>query len=139
MTLRDAQPWIRRGVLTTAAIMLGLVGFRWLPLMAGDRAPAAAPREIVLVARSMAFFVEGSSTPNPTLRLRAGETVRLVLRNEEPGVTHDFAVRSWNLATRELVGEGVDGIEFRVPHEPGRQEYQCRPHAAMMRGTIEIR
>ena len=41
----------------------------------------------------------GTGAANPTLRLRAGETVRLVLRNEDRGMKHDFTVPAWNAAT----------------------------------------
>jgi plastocyanin len=139
MTVRGASPWIRGVLVTTAVLMLGLMGLRWLPLAAGSGTAGAPTREIVMVARNMAFYIDGDPTPNPALRLRAGEKVRLVLRNADPGVTHNFAVAEWGLATRDLHGEGTGQLEFLVPDVPGPREYQCTPHAAMMRGTIDVR
>jgi plastocyanin len=99
---------------------------------------ARAPREIVLVARDMSFYLDGASAENPTLRLKAGESVRLVLRNEEPGVVHDFAVSAWKVGTRRLQARETDTVTFRVPDTPGQHEYLCNPHASMMRGIIEV-
>jgi len=133
--------WARRGLvacLMVVALTSVLVALRWLPLDAGG-ADSRARREIVLVVRGMAFYLDGQfETVNPTLRFRAGERVRVVVRNEEPGVTHNFAVPAWKVKTRELHGGGADGVEFVVPAAPGRQDYQCTPHSTMMRGTIEI-
>jgi plastocyanin len=120
------------GLAGAAALGIGAL----LPLAAGSR--EAAPREIVLVARDMAFYLDGAGGENPTLRVRAGEQVRLVLRNEEPGVTHDFAVADWKVATRRLQGRERDTVMFRVPDTRGRHEYLCNPHASMMRGIIEV-
>jgi plastocyanin len=97
-----------------------------------------APREIVLVARDMGFYLDGGRTENPTLRLKAGEDVRLVLRNEEPGVVHDFAVSAWNVGTRRLQAQERDTVSFHVPETLGQYEYLCNPHASMMRGIIEV-
>jgi plastocyanin len=96
------------------------------------------PREVVLVVRDMAFYLNGTGGENPKLRLRSGERIRLVLKNEEPGVTHDFAVSDWKVATRRLQGGGEDVVTFRVPDRAGRYEYLCNPHASMMRGIIEV-
>ena len=97
-----------------------------------------APREIVLVARDMTFYLDGGSAENPTLRLKPGEDVRLVLRNEEPGVVHDFAVSAWKVGTRRLQARERDTVTFCVPETPGHYEYLCNPHASMMRGIIEV-
>jgi plastocyanin len=96
------------------------------------------PREVVLVARDMAFYLDGGGQENPTLRFKPGEEVRLLLKNEEPGVAHDFAVREWQVATRRLQGRGSDILTFRVPDRSGRYDYLCNPHASMMRGIIEV-
>lgn len=97
------------------------------------------PREIRIVARNMTFYVQGDKAPNPTLKVRAGEELRLVLTNEEPGIDHDFAIRPWKIATRLLKGNGEDAITFKVPGTPGAEiAYICTPHFGMMRGTILI-
>lgn len=122
-------------VALTAVAALGIGAL--LPLRAGtpDDKP---PRELVLVVRDMAFYLDGEGQENPTLRFKPGEEIRLLLKNEEPGVAHDFAVREWDVATRRLQGLGSDTLTFRVPNRAGRYGYLCNPHASMMRGIIEV-
>jgi plastocyanin len=98
----------------------------------------AGPREIRLVARDMTFFVDGDDAPNPTLKLRAGEQVRVTLRNEDAGMSHDFVVTAWHVGSRLLDGRGEAAVVFRVPATTGRHEYSCTPHSATMRGAIEV-
>ena len=57
-----------------------------LMLLAGWGCRTAAVREVTLVARGMTFALpEQPAASNPTVRLRAGERVRLVLKNEALG------------------------------------------------------
>jgi plastocyanin len=95
-------------------------------------------RPITLVARDMAFYVEGDSTPNPVIQARAGERLRIVLKNRDRGMTHDFAVPSVEASTDELKWDENDEVTFEVPSEPGTYEYVCRPHLLMMKGTIQV-
>ena len=96
-------------------------------------------REITLVVRGMAFYIDGDpSTPNPTLEVKAGERVRVVLRNQDRGMTHDFSVPA-AAAAMNIVGWNESGdVTFDVPDTPGTYEYVCRPHALMMRGVIRV-
>jgi plastocyanin len=105
-------------------------------LAAVSRTPS---REIVLVARNMAFYLEGDAgNPNPTLTISAGERVRVVLRNEERGFTHDFAVPLIGSRT-DLINWNEDAaVTFDAPDRPGIYEYVCEPHAMMMRGQIIV-
>jgi plastocyanin len=129
--------WVKRGAITTFSILLLAVlfiGMKWGQVDAG-----APPREVVLVVRDMTFYADGRfDAANPALKLRAGERVRLVLRNEDPGMRHNFSVPAWDVATRELNGEGATSVDFVVPRTRGTHEYVCSPHALMMRGVIEI-
>jgi plastocyanin len=138
MTARAARIWVRRGVLTTALLAAAFVAVQWFPAIAGVRQKDAV-RDVVLVVRDMTFYLQGDDTPNPTLRFTPGERVRVLLRNEESGVTHNFVINDWGVETRELRGAGSDRVEFRVPLERGTRRYQCTPHAAMMSGLIEVR
>jgi plastocyanin len=101
-------------------------------------ARAPGPREIRIVARDMAFYLDGQADPNPTLHLRAGETVRLVLRNDDDGMTHDFAIPGWKAATRRIEGGEEAVVTFRASDQPSAQTYKCRPHSKMMQGTILV-
>lgn len=116
-----------------AAALLPIVG------ASGDRAASPAPREIRLVAKDMTFYLEGQTTPNPTLRVRAGEQIRLVLRNETPGMSHDLVIKPWQVQTPMLAKNGEEAaVSFRVPDRTGTETYNCTPHAEMMRGSITI-
>ena len=53
---------------------------------------AETAREIVVEVRGMAFYVDGAATPNPAIRARPGELLRVTLRNSDAGLVHDFAV-----------------------------------------------
>jgi plastocyanin len=128
-----------RRIATAAAIAacVGLLSLlSLLPLAAGTR---PAPREVMLVARDMVFYLEGSETPNPTIQLAAGEDVRLVLRNDDPGITHQFAIADWQIESSTIKGKGTTTVLLHAPDEPGRHAYVCSPHASMMTGTIEVR
>lgn len=100
---------------------------------------SAPEREIRLVVRGMAFYLEGDPrTANPTLEVRAGETVRVVLVNDERGVTHDFVVPELRASTALIDWNESDAVTFDVPSSPGSYEYICQPHRLMMRGTIQV-
>jgi len=97
-----------------------------------------APREITLVTRGMAFYLEGGDLPNPTLTVRAGERVRVVLRNDDRGIRHDFAVPDVSAALGPIGWNESSDVTFEVAGTPGTYEYHCRPHMMMMRGRIVV-
>ena len=116
------------------AIVAGAMAFGAIALSARG----GGPREIRVVVRDMNFYLDGLPDANPTLRLRAGETVRLVLRNEDAGMKHDFAIPGWKTATQQLESGEEASVTFRVPDGASSQSYTCRPHASIMQGTIQI-
>ncbi len=132
-------------MITTKARLL--VGFSALVLVGAATIAAIVPRaissrrpvhEIRLVARDMAYYVDGNRTPNPTLTVPHGAQVRVVLRNEDPGMIHDFVVPVWNAGTRQI-GAGEEAIlQFKAPEQPGLGTYSCTPHGELMRGTIRV-
>lgn len=96
-------------------------------------------RDITLVARGMAFYLESDpDTPNPTITVRAGERVRVILRNRDRGITHDFAVPAVSAALDQIGWNEDADVVFTAPATPGRYEYVCRPHLLMMRGTLIV-
>ena len=99
----------------------------------------AAVRDVTLVVRNMTYYLDGSDVPNPTLKFNAGEQVRLTLRNEDRGMTHDFTIRTWGVATKVLDDKGKDSVTFRVPGRGTEAtSYTCSPHTAMMNGSIVV-
>ncbi len=123
----------------------GLVGLMALAAAAvagvaiQDGGRASGPvHEIRLVVRNMTYYVEGNSEPNPTLPLRRGERVRLRLRNDDPGMIHDFAVAAWNVGTPSLTAGEEARLDFTVPDAAGASPYACTPHGQTMRGTMTV-
>lgn len=122
-----------------AGIIIGVVALAvtLLPMIASST--EGNVRDIRIVVRDMAFYVDGATEPNPTIVLRAGERVRVHLRNEDPGMRHDFAIAAWTVGTKVLEDRGEeDAASFRVPSTRGSETYRCTPHAKMMSGTIRI-
>ena len=124
--------------LATAFVVgaIAVIAFGAIALSARGTNPG--PREIRMVVRDMNFYIEGQGDPNPTLRLHAGETVRLVLRNEDGGMRHDFAVPDWHAATRRIESGEETSVTFRAPDRASSGTYKCTPHGAIMRGTILV-
>ena len=100
---------------------------------------AGPTRDVTLVARGMTFILEDSpEQPNPVIALRAGERVRLVLKNEAPGLLHDVAIPDLHVAVDQIRAGETRDVTFTVPDVPGRHEYRCRPHSEMMKGFVEV-
>jgi plastocyanin len=129
---------VRPSLALTALIVLvaGAAAAAILPRIA--RSSSSGAREIHLVVRDMTYYLEGQDTPNPTLHVRRGEPVRILLRNEDAGMSHDFAIRAWNRGTGVIEGRGDAAVEFTAPDAPGEETYACTPHGEMMRGTIRV-
>jgi plastocyanin len=87
----------------------------------------------------MAFYLDGDfGRPNPAIAVRPGERIRVRVRNEERGVSHDFAVPAAGAATALLQWNDADEVIVRVPDTPGAYEYVCTPHRLMMKGTLRV-
>ena len=124
-------------------IAIGLIGavvfsIATMAAIVPREAPATGIREFHLVVRDMTYYVEGNSDPNPTLTVRRGEQVKVVLRNEEAGMIHDFGVSAWNARTALLDYRKEGVVQFRAPDQPGIGTYACTPHAEMMQGMIRV-
>ena len=117
-----------------AAVAALMVVVALLPVMTRP-----ADREITLVARGMRFYLKSDpATPNPTITVRAGETVRVVFRNEERGMTHDVAVPALHAVSDLIDWNETDDLVLDIPTTPGTYEYVCTPHRLMMSGVIKV-
>jgi plastocyanin len=102
-------------------------------------AGGSGARDIVLVARGMTFVLENAAdTPNPVIRVEPGERIRLTLRNEAPGLVHDFSIPAWDVESEQVRHGQSTTVVFTAPSGEGRYEYHCTPHSTMMRGFVEV-
>ena len=89
--------------------------------------------------RDMTYFVEGTTDPNPTLRVPRGSRLRVVLTNDDPGYSHNLIVSALGIQTPLITNGTVAGRRVDACRDaPGVHAYSCGPHAEMMRGNIAI-
>jgi plastocyanin len=133
MTTRAKNRTLVGGILIAVVALAATL----LPMLASTGREEV--RELRITTRDMSFYVDGSAEPNPAITFKAGERVKLVLRNEDPGMSHDFVVKAWSVSTKLLEDRGEqDTISFTVPATPGTTTYHCTPHSKMMSGTLRI-
>ena len=119
------------------SVFLSVLAFAGIAMSVMASRPV--PREIVLVAKDMAFYLPGDPTSNPTIELRPNERVRLRFVNQDRGIDHDWVVESLSLAIRVLRGDGSsDQILITAPSSPGRHDYSCSLHDKMITGILEV-
>ncbi|MBA2257903.1 MAG: hypothetical protein H0W18_03330 [Acidobacteria bacterium] len=132
MTIRARNRVITAGgIVAVLAIVATL-----LPMVASSELDRK--RDVHLVIRDMAYYLDGKGDPNPTLEFRRGERVRLKVTSDDPGMEHDFVVKNWKVATKSIQGRGEESVNIRIPKRAGTDTYFCTPHAAKMRGTIVV-
>jgi len=100
---------------------------------AGSKQRTVPPREVVLVAKSIAFYLpDQPGKPNPTVTLKKGEPVKLVVRNDEPGkVLHCFTITGLNVKTSEDLATGQSETLNFTPKKKGTFAYACLLHPSM--------
>ena len=122
-----------RNRLFWALVAVAAVGIPIAWARALARPEAAGPRRTIIVtARDMRFNVT-----NPDIVLGPGEAVRIIFRNEDPGMKHDLVIRDLGLATPVLAAGEEAILEFRAPAE-GVFDYLCSLHPVSMRGILRI-
>lgn len=128
-----------RAITAAAIFSIGAFVAAVLPMVASTASTDLDQRrDVHLVIRDMAFYLDGKGEPNPTLQFRQGERVRVIVRSEDTGMNHDFVVKNWKVASRLLHGRDEEVVNIKVPREAGSTTYACTPHAEKMRGTILI-
>ena len=127
---------VRSRVLVTTGV--GVVVAVAMAVAAISSPAKSRVREVSLVARTMAFYADGGTQPNPVLRARPGERLRITVINNAPGMVHDLAIDAASTSTPLLTAGQVASIEFTAPEKAGDYEYRCRPHALMMKGVLKV-
>ena len=98
-----------------------------------DDSTADGVRTIVMTAKDMRFNVT-----NPTITLAPGELIRIVFRNEDPGMKHDLIIPDLEIGTRVLEPGEETVLEFRAP-KSGLFLYRCSMHPISMLGNFRVR
>ena len=136
---------MRARILGIAAAASAVVALIVVPRITSMSASEA--RVIHVAARDMAFTAgHGAATnagasadvSNPPLRVRRGEHVRIVFRNQDAGIVHDIGVDGSNARTGPVAPGEEASLQYRVPATKGEQSYSCALHGVVMRGTILI-
>jgi hypothetical protein len=121
-------------------ILLVTLSVRALARTEGRADGRSDARTITIVARDMSFYLPGESVKNPRLVAGRGELLRIVLKNDDPGMAHDLSFPSLGVASPMLRRSGTEAeVVLRAPQQPGRHEYLCSLHALLMRGELEVR
>lgn len=137
-TKLKAMPENRQRGLTRFAVA-GLILFLLVALavLHGPTLATRTPpsREVLLVAKGVRF-----NDVNPPIPLRVGETVQLVVRNDEPpGVAHDLVITGPKGKASAIVKPGESqSIVFSADRE-GIYSYSCSLHPGLMHGQIIVR
>jgi heme/copper-type cytochrome/quinol oxidase subunit 2 len=126
---------MRRAILIGVGVVMVLSTVVLVPLLAGGNSTV---RKVVVVARDMSFRLPGQAAENPVIRVEKGETIQLVLQNDDDGIKHDLAVPEWGVSVDELPSGTSSVVSVRVPDKPGRVEYICKRHGVMMKGIVEV-
>lgn len=114
-------------VFVVSLVVLGVMAF------SQKREPQGPPRELVLVAKEVVFRdTTQPSQINPTLVLKRGQPVKLVVRNEEPGsVLHCFIIGGLEVKTSRSLSPGESEALTFTPKQKGSFAYACLMHPAM--------
>lgn len=113
-----------------------LFGFGLLTFSLAFRSPAPV-RELTLVAKDMAYYLDGKGEPNPTLELLSGQRIRLTFINRDKGILHDLVLPELGLASEKISYGQATALQFKLK-EPGWFEYLCSLHPVMMRGKLAV-
>jgi plastocyanin len=119
----------------TLVVVTGAVAIIGAAAVLSGRTPTVVDRTIELPMKGYVF-----AGNNPTLKLRSGETVRIVVRNDEPDprTLHSFKILGISGASCDapiLPGETREFV-VRVPRS-GEYVYTCCTHPGMG-GAIQV-
>ena len=86
--------------------------------------------EVNIVIDSMAFAADTN-----TLSVEEGDTIRLIVHNEDAGMTHTFEIEELDLRMGNIHYSEVVSTDISVNNLPDQLYYTCLNHF-LMEGTI---
>ncbi len=101
----------------------------------------AVSREITIVAKNMVFSVpslESSGEANPTITVKRGQRITIVLRNDDAGMLHDLVIEGLDIRLEAVSCGETTRLTFTAPREPGEYVYLCSFHPRRMRGVFVV-
>ncbi len=124
---------IKKRILIGAILVIATIGLS----IASGRGPFKVfdtkdVRTIVLTTKDMKF-----NSTNPAFNLVPGEMIRVILRNEDPGMKHDLVIPAIGIRTPVLAYGEEAVLEFRAP-DTGTFEYFCSMHPVSMQGQFSV-
>ena len=113
---------------------LMIVAVIWFPTAYGSRpvdySTGESVRTIVMTAKDMKFDVT-------TILIAPGESIRIILRNDDPGMKHDLVIPDLGIRTPVLETGEEAVLEFVAP-DFGVLEYFCSMHPVSMFGFLGV-
>lgn len=93
------------------------------------------PQTITLQAKAGKY-----NEVNPTLEVRRGVPVEIIIRNDEPGaISHDFVLVGLGVKTPKAIQPGeVSTLRFTASRA-GEYAYTCTLHPGLMDGRLIVR
>lgn len=121
------------GIKIFLASLLAVVFILSVSAFNGGKPENTAPHQIELVAAGVAFHLaDRPDKPNPTLTLKKGESVKLVIKNSEPGkILHCFTIGGLNVKTSGSLSAGESETLIFTPKKIGNFMYACLMHPNM--------
>ena len=126
-------------IVLLSAIMIVLVGATGV--IVPSMAAGEASRGITIIASNMAFVTESHDVfgrGNPTITVKAGRTITIVLRNDDPGMQHDLVIEGLDVEVEVISFGETTRLTFTAPREPGTYVYLCSFHPISMRGVFIV-
>jgi plastocyanin len=91
--------------------------------------------EVALIAQGLKF-----NDTNPPLEVRRGETLRLLIRNAEPGgIAHDLVITGPGGLKSQPIPPGETQVVTFKPSQSGIYHYSCSLHPGLMDGRLIVR
>jgi plastocyanin len=127
--VREGRRRSRNGLILLALAVVFLLG-----LVVGQGTSDTPPQRIRLEARNTRF-----NERNPTLEVRRGTRVELLVQNAEAGaVSHDLIIAGLDVRSRVLQPGESTTVQFK-PTRTGEYSYSCTLHPGMMDGKVIVR